>query len=106
MVEADEGMASDNGGARHIFHNIRAYIKVQRKYISELASKELIRTTIIETGSRFEKLLSSNIGKPDLIALIKEPSTVTRKRQTLLKRKKVLKEALGVLKKSGHHFLP
>jgi GTP-binding protein EngB required for normal cell division len=106
MVEADECMASDSGGARHIFHNIRAYIKVQRKYISELASKELIRTTIIETGSRFEKLLSSNIGKPDLIALIKEPSTVTRKRQTLLKRKKVLKEALGVLKKSGHHFLP
>ena len=74
MVEADSGMASDSGGARHIYHNVRAFIKVQLKYISELASKELIRTTILETGSRFSKLFNSNIGKSGLVDLINEPS--------------------------------
>ena len=28
MVEADTGMASDSGGARHIYHNVRAFIKL------------------------------------------------------------------------------
>jgi hypothetical protein len=104
MVDADTGMASDSGGARHIYHNVRAYIKVQRKSISEMASKEIIRTTIIETASRFDKLLSSNIGKPDLLDLIKEPTKVARKRLMLSKRKKVLEEALAVAKKTRHSF--
>jgi hypothetical protein len=104
MVGADTGMTSDSGGARHIYHNVRAYIKVQRKYISELASKEVIRISILETGSRFDKLLSSKIGKPDLLDLIKEPSKVARERQTLSKRKKVLEEALTVAKKPRHSF--
>merc|ERR1712032_537018 len=98
MVEADRGMASDSRGARHIYHNVRAFIKVQRKYISELASKELIRTTIVETESRFKKLFSLNIGKPELFALINEPSNVHRERQTLTQRKKVLEEALALAK--------
>lgn len=28
MVSNDEDMATDDGGARHIWHNVRAYIKV------------------------------------------------------------------------------
>jgi hypothetical protein len=96
MIRDDIDMASDSGGSRHIYHDVRAYIKVQRKYISEMASKEIIRTTIIETGSRLEKLLSTGIGKLELIDLIKEPSNMARERQTLLKRRKVLEEALAL----------
>ena len=98
MVAADTGMASDSGGARHIYHNIRAFIKVQRKYISELASKELIRTTIVETETRFDKLLNTNIGKPELMTLIEEPSKVRREREILSKREKVLEDALALAK--------
>ena len=98
MVGVDSGMASDSSGARHIYHNVRANIKVQRRYISEMASKGLIRTTIIETGSRLLKLLSSIIGKHELFALIKEPSNVARERQTLFE------EALTVAKKPRHSF--
>jgi hypothetical protein len=47
MLPADHVMESDTGGARHIYRNIRAYIKVQRKQISEAASKELIRTLVL-----------------------------------------------------------
>ena len=98
MVKADdEGMASDSGGARHIYHNIRAFIKVQRKYSSELASKEILRTTIRETGTRFHNLFDSNFGEPEL-NLINEPSKVRRKRETLLKQKKVLEEAIALAK--------
>ena len=98
MAEADTGMASDSGGARHIYHNVRAFIKVQRKYISELASKEIIRITIIETECRFGKLFETNIGQPKLIAMISEPSKVRNERQTLGKRKRVLEEALELAK--------
>ena len=81
MVKADdEGMASDSGGARHIDHTVRACIKVQRKYSSELASKEILRTTIRETGTRFDNLFDSNLNEPEL-NLINEPSKVRRKQK-------------------------
>lgn len=68
-----------------------------RKHISELASKELIRTTVLETGSRFNKLFNSNTGKPGLVDLINEPSNkLARERKTLSNRKKILEEALAL----------
>ena len=39
MVAADTAMATDDGGARHIYHNVRAFIKSQVKHITEMASK-------------------------------------------------------------------
>jgi len=74
MVAADKEMASDEGGLRHIYHNVRAYIKVQRKQISEQASKELIRTIVLGTQSRFDELMSSRLS--DYEEYIKEPSKV------------------------------
>lgn len=32
VVAADKNMSTDAAGARHIYHNVRAYIKVQRKF--------------------------------------------------------------------------
>eukprot|EP00964_Phaeocystis_antarctica_P011823 scaffold6535_cov74-Phaeocystis_antarctica.AAC.2 len=95
MVEKDEGMATDDGGARHIYHNVRAYIKVQTKYISELGSKELIRTMVLSNEERFRKLMTAKAAA--CVDLIKEPSSVARERATLLTRKNILEEALKKL---------
>ena len=95
MVEADTGMATDDGGARHIYHNVRAYIKVQTKYISELGSKELVRTMVLNNEERFRTVMTAKAGA--CVDLIKEPSSVARERSTLLTRKKALEEALKKL---------
>ena len=95
MVEADKGMAADDGGARHIFHNVRAYIKVQTKYISELGSKELVRTMVLNNEERFRTVMTAKAGA--CVDLIKEPPSVARERSTLLTRKKALEEALKKL---------
>jgi len=75
MVAADKSMASDDGGLRHIYHNVRAYIKVQRKQISEQASKELIRTLVLGTQSRFHELVYSRLSDYD--HYVQETSKVT-----------------------------
>ena len=95
MVESDKGMATDDGGARHIYHNVRAYIKVQTKYISELGSKELIRTMVLNNEERFHRLVTAKAAA--CVDLIKEPSSIARERATLLNRKSILEEALKKL---------
>jgi len=75
MGAADKMMATDQGGTRHIFHNVRAYIKVQRKQISEQASKELIRTIVLGTQRHFNELISSRLSDYD--KYVSEPSKVT-----------------------------
>ena len=92
MVAADKSMASDQGGARHMYHNVRAYIKVQRKFISELASKEMIRTLAIGNETRFRKLLALEVAQ--LTELVNEPSKIVRERESLINRKQVLESAL------------
>ena len=95
MVESDKGMATDDGGARHIYHNVRAYIKVQTKYISELGSKELLRTMVLNNEERFHRLMTAKAAA--CVDLIKEPSSIARERATLLNRKSILEEALKKL---------
>jgi len=92
MVAADTNMATDHGGLRHIFHNVRAYIKVQRKYISELASKELIRTLILRTERSFYALIES--GMSEYVSCIKEPEKLQRERNSMQTRQAVLQKAL------------
>jgi len=93
MVAADGNMASDDGGVRHIFHNVRAFIKVQRKAISEMASKEVLRTLVLGNEAQFRKVLTSEVN--ELAELIKEPSKVVHERESLLNRKQVLEDALS-----------
>ena len=92
MVAADKDMATDHGGLRHIFHNVRAYIKVQRKYISELASKELIRTLILRTERSFYALMGS--GMSEYVSCIEEPEKLHYERDRMQNRKAVLQKAL------------
>jgi hypothetical protein len=97
MVAQDQEMVTDDGGLRHIFHNVRAYIKVQRKQISEAAAKELIRTLVLRSEDHFKALLKA--GLSEYAQFIKEPQKAARERETLKRRQQVLQEALDVAQK-------
>ena len=91
---ADKNMAADMAGARHIDHNVRAYIKVQRKQVSEAAGKELIRTLVLKSEDHFEALLKSELA--EYAQNIKEPQRIARERDNLHTRKQVLQQALDL----------
>jgi len=94
MVAQDMEMATDDGGFRHIYHNVRVYIKVQWKQISEAAAKTLIRTLVLRSEDHFKTLLKA--GLSEYAQFIKEPEKVTRERETLKRRQQVLQEDLDV----------
>ena len=94
MVAEDKNMAADMAGARHIYHNVRAYIKVQRKQVSEAAGKELIRTLVLKSEDHFEALLKSELA--EYAQNIKEPQRIARERDNLHTRKQVLQQALDL----------
>jgi len=100
MVAADTDMASDNGSFRHIYHNVRAFIKVQRKYITEIASKELLRTTVLAAENSFRNLLKDKVN--ECTNRIQEPNKVTREREMLLSRKEILEQAIECFNKPLH----
>jgi GTP-binding protein EngB required for normal cell division len=95
MVAADKGMATDTAGVRHIWWNVRAYIKVQRKHISESAAKELVRTIVIDVERSFHKLMQT--GLFELAKDVVELPQVARERERLHTRQKVLEHALSML---------
>jgi hypothetical protein len=95
MVAADEHMASDTAGARHIWHNVRAYIKVQRKFVSELATKELVRTLVLAVEQRARVI--ARTGLSELASLIVVPPRLVREREMLHARQIVLEQALSML---------
>jgi DNA-directed RNA polymerase subunit F len=95
MVAADDRMASDKAGARHIWHNVRAYIKVQRKFVSELAAKELVRL-VLDVERRCRAIVQ-NGHVPDLACLVTVPPSLVREREMLRVRQNVLEQALSVL---------
>lgn len=101
MVSADDHMTEGEAGARHIMHNVRAFIKVQRKYISEMASKELLRTMLSEPETRLVKLLKSRMSEYE--KYIQEPGNVIRERSALQNRKKVLEMAVETLLQGDLH---
>lgn len=95
MVAADEHMASDTAGARHIWHNVRAYIKVQRKFVSELATKELLRTLVLAVEQRVRVITQE--GLSELACAITVPPSSARELEKLNVRRSVLEQALSVL---------
>jgi uncharacterized protein (UPF0147 family) len=95
MVAADEHMASDTAGARHIWHNVRAYIKVQRKFVSELATKELLRTLVLAVEQRVRVITQE--GLSELACAITVPLSSARELEKLNVRRSVLEQALSVL---------
>ena len=95
MIAADKKMATDDSGARKIFHNVRAYLQVQRKHISEMANKELARTMFLGSGRRFFEVMNSAY---QCVACVKEPRGRARKRTELLRRQRVLENALQLMR--------
>jgi hypothetical protein len=97
MMAADEHMASDTAGARHIWHNVRAYIKVQRKFVSELATKELLRTLVLAVEKQVGVILQKCLQERFLERAITVPPSLTRELEMLSARQSVLEQALSVL---------
>ena len=94
MIAADNQMATDDSGARKIFHDVRAYLKVQRKHIAEMASKELVRTMFLGSGCGFGEVVES---ASKWVECVKEPRGMVRKRKELLRRQEVLESALELV---------
>jgi hypothetical protein len=90
-------MASDTAGARHIWHNVRAYIKVQRKFVSELATKELLRTLVLAVEKQVGVILQKCLQERFLERAITVPPSLTRELEMLSARQSVLEQALRVL---------
>lgn len=96
MLAADKEMTSDAGSARHIYHNVRAFLKVQRKQVCETAAKELVRTGVLLVEEAFEELMTSDLS--DCHHLLEdELESVTKQRTKLEARKRVLEQAATLL---------
>jgi hypothetical protein len=95
MVASDKSMASDTAGARHIWYNVRAYIKVQRKFVSELATKDLVRTLVLAVEKYVRAIAQT--GLSELAGVIVVPPSLLREREMLHVRQKVLEQALNML---------
>jgi hypothetical protein len=100
MMEADDLMSTDSGSTRHIYHNVRAFIKVQKKNISEIASKELQRIMVNETTRKFKELISArSLSELDLCDMVQEQPGVTARRTMLKEREQVLENALQIIRR-------
>ncbi len=93
MVADETKMASNDGGILHILHNVYAYIKVPKKFVSELAAKELVRVLVLGNEEGCRRILLTESTK--LVELVNEPVKISRERKHLLLRKTVLEDALA-----------
>jgi len=94
--EKQESFADKLGDALRIVCEVRAFIKVQRKAVAEVAAKELVRIMVLGTEQRFDSLLRGSLSRYE--AWVREPEELVRQRTLLRARKPVLEEALGILK--------
>ena len=89
--------SDDQAACKHIYFNIRAFIKDQRKFICEIASKEFQKTLLIECESQFNHLLDTSMEV--LTPLIKDPEKIVREREVLGNKKLLLEKALSEFEK-------
>ena len=89
--------SDDQASCKHIYFNIRAFIKDQRKFICEIASKEFQKTLLIECESQFNHLLDTSMEV--LTPLIKDPEKIIREREVLGNKKLLLEKALSEFEK-------
>merc|ERR1712190_533971 len=93
--EKETSFANEYGQVLKIYCEVRAFIKVQRKAVAEIATKELVRVMVLGTEQRFSALFASSLQRYE--SWVKEPAQLTRQRAILQRRKAVLQDALGVL---------
>jgi GTP-binding protein EngB required for normal cell division len=93
----DVDLAEDDGQIEKINIEVKAYIKVQRKIITEIGSKDLQKILFHKTEKIFDSILESSISK--LVEFIKEPEKLIREREVLSNTKIVLERALDEIQK-------
>ncbi len=91
-IEEQSDIDLSDQGTLNIIYNVMAYIKVQRKFVTELAAKEFVRIFFIGNEESCHRILLKEL--KNLVELVNEPVKISRERQLLLQRKTVLEDAL------------
>jgi len=96
MEEDKDNMSEDDSSIREIYHNIRAYLKTQKKVIPEVIVKEIIRLYYHELNKIFNKILRTSVF--DLSDYLNEPDKVKREREVLNNNKQIIEKVIKMMK--------
>ena len=95
MMEQGKSLASDDSGAREIYHKIRAYLKVARKQVCEEATKRFRRAIALHVETAFEKTIDASM--VDLTKCVKEPARRVVQRKQLTAHINAIKNVLALI---------
>tara|TARA_Y100000389_G_scaffold172404_1_gene180787 strand:- start:325 stop:2442 length:2118 start_codon:yes stop_codon:yes gene_type:complete len=93
---ADDPEPSDDGGASHIYHNIRAFLQVQKRSIAEIACKQLVLKLYCNSKKKFETILADSTLR--CLEQIKEPERTANERLRLQQQRQLIEAAIGLVK--------
>ena len=96
MEEDKDNMSEDDSSIREIYHNVRAYLKTQKKVIPEVIVKEIIRLYYYELNKIFNKILRTSVY--ELSDYLKEPEKVKKEREELKNYKQIIEKVIKIIK--------
>jgi hypothetical protein len=96
MEEDKKNMSEDDSSIREIYHNVRAYLKTQKKVIPEVIVKEIIRIYYHELNVLFKNILNTSIYK--LSDYLNEPEKVKKDREILNNNKQIIEKVIKMMK--------
>jgi len=62
-IQSEDSMASDDGGVIQIYHKVMAYIKTQRKFITESGCKQILYKMYVQSITAFDTQLNEGFEK-------------------------------------------
>lgn len=62
-IQSEESMATDDGGVIQIYHKVMAYIKTQRKFITESGCKQILYKMYVQSINVFDTQLNEGFEK-------------------------------------------
>jgi len=95
MKKNEDKMKDDDSSLFQIKLELDAYLKTQKKVISEVIVKEIIRIYYHKLNELFRKILENSNEK--LLEFSKEPEKITRKREILINNQKIINELIEII---------
>ena len=99
MIEQDTSLASDDSGAREIYHKIRAYLKVARKQVCAEATKRFRRAIALYVEKGFKRIIDTST--TDLSKFVTEPKMRAHQRNQLKTHIKTIKETIALIESTN-----
>ena len=62
-IQSEDSMATDDGGIIQIYHKVMAYIKTQRKFITESGCKQILYKMYVQSITAFDTQLNEGFDK-------------------------------------------